>query len=651
MIKKLYILFLVSILFYNISYAQDITVDTVSLDQNDTIESQVIDTLQPVHNDTVLQSEEVEFKQGTDTLVVADTLKKKTISQKINDVFEPFVDGMAEILFWDPFTAIGIYDPVVYHDDGTPYWVIGSDEIHHKDGTAYNIKEFTTTVIDGDTVYLVSASDSLYKVNEKLITVDKDDFKLKVDGVDYIIVQKSKKNIPFIVVWLVFGALFFTIRMKFINITGFKHSIQLVQGKFDKPGDEGEVSHFQALATALSATVGLGNIAGVAIAITVGGPGATFWMIMAGLIGMSSKFVEVTLGVKYRNINEKGEVSGGPMHYLSKGLANKGKFFKGLGLTLAFVYAILVIGASIGGGNMFQANQSFQQFELLIPIMEGQGAWFGIIMAIFVGIVIIGGIQGIAKVTEKIVPFMALLYLVAALVIIAIDYDQIIHVFSMIYNGAFAPDALKGGVIGVLIVGFQRAAFSNEAGIGSASIAHSAVKTDEPVSEGIVALLEPFIDTVVICTLTALVIIFTGYHEPSMAAGLDGAQLTSKAFGSIFSWFPWVLGVAIMLFAFSSMISWSYYGLKGFDYLLGGIVEKLTGKRTLTKYIYFTIFLSFTIVGAASSMTAVMDFSDMMILSMAFPNIIGLLILSPEVYKDLKSYLRRVKSGEIKRYK
>ena len=530
-----------------------------------------------------------DIEQNNENEPVQVTNQEKSVSDKINDYFEPFVDAMGEVLFWDPFTAMGIYDPVVYHDDGTPF--------------------------------------------------------LDKNG------KPVKKPIPFIVVWLVLGAIFFTIRMKFINITGFKHSLELVQGKFDNPNDKGEVSHFQALATALSGTVGLGNIAGVAVAITVGGPGATFWMIIAGLIGMSSKFVEVTLGVKYRTINKFGEVSGGPMHYLSKGLANKGKAFKYLGIGLAFIYAILVIGASIGGGNMFQANQAFQQFEMLVPGMQGQGAYFGLIMAILVGIVIVGGIKGIAKVTEKVVPIMAVLYLIAAVVIISIDIKEIGHVFSMIYNGAFSPEALKGGVIGVLIVGFQRAAFSNEAGIGSASIAHAAVKTEEPVSEGIVALLEPFIDTVIICSLTAFVIIFTGYHDPELAHGLDGAQLTSQAFGSVFSWFPYVLVVAIMLFAFSTMISWSYYGLKGFDYLFGGMVEKLTGKRDHAKYIFFVIFLSFTVVGAASSMGAVIDFSDMMILSMAFPNIIGLLILSPEVYKDTKNYFARVKSGEIKKYK
>jgi len=532
----------------------------------------------------------IAFNSYSENLTVVKTnniVKEKTLSEKINDKFEPFVNELAKILFWDPFEAIGIYDPVVYNEDGTPF-------------------------LDGNG-------------------------------------NPVRKPIPFIVVWLVFGAIFFTIRMKFINIRGFKHSLELVQGKFDNPKDKGEVSHFQALATALSGTVGLGNIAGVAIAITVGGPGATFWMIIAGLIGMSSKFVEVTLGVKYRNINEKGEVSGGPMHYLSKGLKKKnmGK----LGAVLAFVYAVILIGASLGGGNMFQSNQAFKQFEMIMPVLEGHGAYFGIGMALLVGVVIIGGIKGIAKVTEKIVPFMALLYLLASIIVIAIDFKEIGNVFAMIFNGAFNAEALKGGVLGVLIVGFQRAAFSNEAGIGSASIAHSAVKTEEPVSEGIVALLEPLIDTVVICTLTALVIIFTGYHNPELAVGLDGAQLTSKAFGSVFSWFPNVLVIAIMLFAFSTIISWSYYGLKGFDYLFGNIVTKITGNREHAKYIFFIIFLFFTVVGAASSMGAVMDFSDMMILSMGFPNIIGLIILSPEVYKDLKSYFARVKSGEIKKYK
>jgi AGCS family alanine or glycine:cation symporter len=343
-----------------------------------------------------------------------------------------------------------------------------------------------------------------------------------------------------IVLWLIFGGLFFTVFMRFINIRGFKHAIGLIRGRYDKPGDKGEVSHFQALTTALSATVGLGNIAGVAIGITIGGPGATFWMILAGLIGMSSKFVECTLGVKYRHINEKGEVSGGAMYYLKDGLRKKN--MKWLGLLLAFLFAVLVIGGSVGGGNMFQSNQAFKLSETFFPGISDFGAWYGAGLAFFVGLVIIGGIKSIARVTSKIVPVMALLYVVTALVIIGININYTGTAFMLIIDGAFSPEALKGGFIGVLIYGFQRGAFSNEAGIGSASIAHSAAKTNEPVSEGIVALLEPFVDTVVICTMTALVIIFSGYWDDQ--SGVTGVQLTSAAFGSVFPWFPWLLLVA-----------------------------------------------------------------------------------------------------------
>jgi len=447
--------------------------------------------------------------------------------------------------------------------------------------------------------------------------------------------------LPFVVIWLVAGATYFTFKMGFINFRGFKHAIELVRGVFDSPDDHGEVSHFQALVTALSATVGLGNIAGVAVAITLGGPGATFWIILAGLLGMSSKFVECTLGVKYRIIKEDGEVSGGPMYYLSEGLGKLGK--GGLGRILAVIFAILCIGGSFGGGNMFQANQAFAQLSSVeeFAFLEGNGVWFGIIMAIAVGIVIIGGIKSIAKVTDKIVPFMVGIYVLAALVIIFINIDQVGNAFGAIFNGAFAPDAAKGGLIGVLIIGFQRAAFSNEAGVGSASIAHSAAKTEEPVSEGIVAVLEPFVDTVLVCTMTALVLIFTGFADG--AEGLDGAQLTSAAFSSVFPWFKYVLLVAIVLFAFSTMISWSYYGLKAWTYVFGD-----TKKQEI---IYKVTFLVFTVIGSASSLGAVIDFSDMMILGMAFPNILGLYFLAPEIKSDLVSYLRRVKSGEIKRYK
>lgn len=495
-----------------------------------------------------------------------------SIAEKFNGAFTPIVGGMESVLMGDPFAAIGLYDNVIYTKDGKPSL--------NPNGTV------------------------------------------------------QKKSIPFIVVWLILGALFFTLRFKFINVRGFKHAIQLASGKFDEPDAPGEVTHFQALATAVSATVGLGNIAGVAVAISLGGPGATFWMIVAGLLGMSSKFIECTLGVKYRTINEDGTVSGGPMHYLKKGLdaRNLGKLGKGL----AILFAILAIGASFGGGNMFQANQAFEQLSGQFPILIGQGPIFGLVLAILVGVVIIGGIKSIARVTEKIVPLMALIYFIAALVVVFAHIDHVGAAFSEIIEGAFSADALKGGFVGVLIQGFRRAAFSNEAGVGSAAIAHSAAKTKHPVAEGFVALLEPFIDTVVICTLTALVIIFTDMHQVS---GIGGAQLTSDAFATVIDWFPLVLVVAIFLFAFSTMISWSYYGLKAWTYVFG--------ETKRMEIVYKLVFLGFVIIGSSVSLGAVIDFSDMMILAMAFPNITGLFIMSGEVRKDLVEYLDDLKNNRL----
>ena len=510
---------------------------------------------------------------------------EETTSEKINAFFEPIVAEMQKILFFDPFEWVGVYDPIIYDEQGQPV---------------------------------------LNELGEPI-----------------------KASLPIVVVWLIIGAVFFTLYLGFVNVKGFRHAIDIVRGKYDNPDDKGEVSHFQALTTALSATVGLGNIAGVAIAIVIGGPGATFWMIIAGLLGMSSKFVECTLGVKYRKIDVFGQVSGGPMYYLYMGL--KKRNMKWLGAILSVIFSILVIGGSFGGGNMFQANQAFAQFSSMIPALQGHGFTFGLVLAVLVGMVIIGGIKSIAKVTDKIVPLMAVFYVGTALIIIMMNIGQIGEAFRLIFEGAFETDALKGGIIGVLIVGFQRASFSNEAGAGSAAIAHSAVKTQEPISEGYVALLEPFVDTVVICTMTALVIIFTGFYaNPDQ---LQGAELTSQAFASVFSWFPYLLVIAIFLFAFSTMISWSYYGLKGFDYLFGGFSEKYLGSRKYSDTFYRLLFLSFIVVGSSSSLGAVTDFSDMMILSMGFPNIIGLLIMAPEVKRDLKSYLARIKSGEIKAFK
>lgn len=453
-------------------------------------------------------------------------------------------------------------------------------------------------------------------------------------------------RVPLVVVWLFLAGIYFTIRMDFINFRGFWHAIGLVTGKYRKPGDPGEVSSFQALATALSATVGLGNIAGVAIAITIGGPGATFWMIMAGLFGMTLKFTECTLGIKYRKINEKGEVSGGPMYYLRDALAMK-PGLKHLGKVLSFVFAVMIILASWGGGNMFQSNQAFAQMVFLFPELQTSGFLFGLIMAFLVGIVIIGGIRSIARVTSKMVPFMAILYVFTSMVIIILNISKIGQVFYLVIDGAFSPESIKGGFIGVLIVGFQRGAFSNEAGLGSASIAHSVARVKEPISEGFVALLEPFIDTIVICTMTALVIIFTGLHQNP--EGLQGAQLTSAAFATVIPWYPYLLGLAILLFAFSTMISWSYYGLKGFEFLFGKGFYSVFGTEKVGSVFYQLIFLFFIVVGTSSSLGAVIDFSDMMILSLAFPNIIGLLILAPEVKKDLRLYLHRRKTGEISR--
>lgn len=490
-------------------------------------------------------------------------------------------------------------------------------------------------------------------------------FKPVVDFLELIIFYKPFDSLgfgmPIVVIWLIIGAVFFTFRMGFINIRGFKHAIDLVRGRYDNPDDKGEVSHFQGLVTALSGTVGLGNIGGVAAAISMGGPGATFWMIVAGLIGMSSKFVECTLGLKYRKINEDGVVSGGPMYYLSRGFALRdsvrqkmsfndrmdlSKGDKGImsyiGIALAVLFAILCIGGSVGGGNMYQANQAFEQLSGTFTGLKEHKVLFGFVLAIVVGVVIIGGIKSIARVTDKVVPLMVGIYVISALIIIGVHIDQVGAAFGAIFNGAFDSNAIGGGIIGVLIIGFQRAAFSNEAGVGSASIAHSAVKTDKPVSEGFVALLEPFIDTVVVCTMTALVIIFTGTHLTT--EGLSGASLTSSAFESVLGAnFRYIMSFAVLMFAFSTMLAWSYYGLKAWTYLFGD--------SKASDYSYKFMFMAFVIIGTSSNLSSVLVFSDMMILAMAFPNILGLFLLSGEVRADLKDYFKKLKSGEIVKYK
>lgn len=449
-------------------------------------------------------------------------------------------------------------------------------------------------------------------------------------------------DIPFVLVWLILAATIFTLYFNFINLRALKHGFQLVRGDYHDPEAAGEVTHFQALATALSGTVGLGNIAGVAIAVSLGGPGATFWMILAGFLGMSSKFTECTLGVKYRKELPDGTVSGGPMYYLTKGLAERGTSFAMLGKVLAVLFAIFCVGGSFGGGNMFQANQSFAQ---LVNVTGGDSGWmadkgwlFGLIVASLVGLVIMGGIKGIARVTSKIVPFMAIIYVTAGVAIILMNLPALPGAFVAIFDGAFTAEGISGGVIGVLFQGFKRAAFSNEAGVGSAAIAHSAVQTNRPVTEGFVALYEPFIDTIVVCTITALVIIITGTWDPSVDPSA-GVQLTSKAFESTFAWFPYVLTVAVMLFAFSTMISWSYYGLKAWTFLFG--------ENKATDLSYKLLFLIFVVIGSSMQLGAVIDFSDAMIFAMAFPNLLGCYFLLPVVKKELNEYWDDYKSGRL----
>ncbi|MCX6181525.1 MAG: alanine/glycine:cation symporter family protein [Bacteroidetes bacterium] len=492
---------------------------------------------------------------------------------------------------------------------------------------------------------------TLQQINDAIVNT----FTPVADTVTYYFfyeMQFGKFSIPIILIWLVLGALFCTVYMKFVNVRGFKHAINIVRGKYDFPGKKkdgtevtGQVSHFQALTAALSGTIGLGNITGVAVAISIGGPGATFWMIVAGILGMSSKFVECTLGVKYRNENANGTVSGGPMYYLSKGFSKRG--MAGLGKILAVIFAIMCIGGSLSGGNMFQVNQARVQFQSLSGIFgsfwqtEDGALLFGVIIAILTGVVIIGGIKSIARVTDKLVPFMCALYVVSALIILAFFYDKIPSAFKLIFNGALDFDAGIGGAIGAMIQGFKRAAFSNEAGIGSAAIAHSAVKTDEPVTEGLVSLLEPFIDTVVICTMTALVLVITGTYNHQ---GVEGVEMTAEAFHSVFGYLGnIILTIAVLLFAFATMITWSYYGLKSWGYIFG--------ENKYMKNLYKVIFCCFVVVGSVLSLDNLVGLSDALIFAMAIPNMIGLYVMAPEIKRDLTDFLARIKSGEIKPYK
>ena len=452
-------------------------------------------------------------------------------------------------------------------------------------------------------------------------------------------VSVAGTDVPLIVCWLIFAAFFFTFYMGFVNFRGFTQAVSIVRGALKNDKHEGEISHFQALSTAMSGTIGIGNIAGVAITVSLGGAGAIFWLILAGLVGMTTKFVECTLGVKYRVLNPDGTVSGGPMYYLRDGLAQKG--FPRLGKYLGNFFAVSIVIGCLGAGNMFQSNQAYVQ---LVEVsggtnspLVGYGWLVGLVLAVMVGLIIVGGIKSIANVTARLVPFMILIYIVGALIVLAMNASAIPGAIGAIFAGAFTMSGVSGGFIGIMILGFQRAAFSNEAGLGSAAIAHAAVKTDEPLSEGFVALLEPFMDTVVICTLTGLVLITTLPQEVLMGGGLSGIELTSSAFESNISWSPLPLSMVALMFAFSTMLAWAYYGIKGWTFLVG------EGK--LKERAFGVVFCIFIVIGASIQLSVILDFADALIFVMAIPNIIGLYILAPDVKKDLQVYMAKLKDA------
>ncbi len=468
-------------------------------------------------------------------------------------------------------------------------------------------------------------------INEKLAPISD-----AVSGfVFYSVPLTEAHSVPVILVWLVLVSLFCTVYFGFINFRLFGHAINLVRGKDEKSAGAGEISRFQGLTTTMSATIGLGNIAGVAVAVSVGGPGAVFWMVLMGLFGMSTKFLEASLGVKYRETLPDGRFSGGAMYYLSKGLAEKG--LGSLGKVFAVFFAVCCIGGTLGAGNMFQANQTFHQLVIISGGEEAsfwadKGWLFGLLLAALVGAVILGGIQSIAKVASKIVPIMGGIYILAGFIVIAMHYTRIPSALADIFTYAFSGEAAFGGMLGAIIQGVRRAVFSNEAGTGSASIAHSVVKTDIPVSQGIVAMIGPFVDTVIVCLVTALVIVITGVYNTG--GEMEGVALTSRAFESAIPWFPYILALTVFLFAFSTMISWSYYGLKAVTYLLGE-----TKSVDIT---YKLIFCGFVVLGTCSNLKVVLDLSDAIFFLMAIPNVIGLYILAPDIKKDLKKYLQSI---------
>ena len=438
-------------------------------------------------------------------------------------------------------------------------------------------------------------------------------------------------EVPILIFITIAASIFCTFYLRCIGIWGFKHSLYQIFHKKDTSGHQGEVSSLGALATALSGTIGLGNIAGVAIAISIGGPGAMFWMCTGAIFGMALKFCEVTLSLKYRRFNKDGSVSGGPMFYIERGFAKKG--YHSLGKTLAYVFALACLPGTVGGGCMLQTNQATQQF---INITGGENSFFahhswvfGLIVAFVVGLVILGGIKSIAKVTSKVVPIMCLIYIGTSIAIILINFMHIPHAIYTIFHEAFFPKAVTGGIIGCIIIGLRRSIQSNEAGIGSSPIAYAAVKTNEPVSQGFVSMIEPFIDTVVVCSMTAFVIILTGEYL-NYTDGISGVELTSSAFASAFSFFPYILAIVIILFALSTMLSWAYYGQKAWTFLVG------EGHKRII--FYQLIFCCFIIIGSSMNLRSIIDFTDATYLVMAAPNLIAIFVLLKDIKADLKEY-------------
>lgn len=453
---------------------------------------------------------------------------------------------------------------------------------------------------------------------------------------------------PLILGWLVLAGVICTLYFGFINVRGFAHGLQLIRGRYAEPDSPGEVSHFRALTSAVSGTVGLGNIAGVAVAVSVGGAGATFWMVLAGVLGMATKFAECTLGVKYRLEKSDGTVSGGPMYYLSRGIAANYPGLRGFGMLLAIVFAVCAMLGAIGAGSMFQANQAYAQLLAVTGGAEGplagRGWLFGIVIAAMAGVVVLGGITRIGAVTARLVPGMAVVYVLGCLIVIGAHIDQLPAAFVTIIDGAFTAEGVQGGVLGALIQGFRRAAFSNEAGLGSAAIAHSAVRTRHPITEGFVALWEPFIDTVVICAMTALVIVVTGelaaLQGSAVSGTAQGVELTSRAFASVASWFPYVLTLAVFLFAFSTIITWAYYGAKAASFL--------AGESAVVLYGFKVVFLLTVVLGASMNLSSIVDLADALVFTMAIPNLIGVYLLLPVIKRDLADYRAKLRSGAIR---